>query len=432
MAQELQLEWWRPQPQTESAEEDRHPEAPQQGSLPYWSLMAFTGVLLFSPQNYIPALAPFRPALLVIGIGILSFLADRWARRLPLIEWTREAKLIAALATLAALTVPWSAWPGGTLSVLIEYVKTAAVFVLLSHVITTTARLRQTAWILTAMAIGLGLFAVYNSLTGVTIEDRVMGNQATLTRNPNDLALMINLLLPLTVGLFLSTEVPWQRTILLMAIGMEALTVVLTYSRGGAITLGVIFLVYLWKLRRRPERSWMYGLIAVAVLSLPLLPASYFERMSTITNLQADRTGSAQERWSDMVIAGKTILANPLLGAGMGMNSLAMREARGGGWVPVHNVYLEHALDLGIPGLLVFLGLLASCLNGAALVQHQAVSRPLYALAQGLHVSLIAYATAAMFHPVSYHYYFYYIAGLAVAARSIAATRPDAAEEVHA
>jgi hypothetical protein len=34
-----------------------------------------------------------------------------------------------------------------------------------------------------------------------------------------------------------------------------------------------------------------------------------------------------------------------------------------------------------------------------------------------------------MFHPVSYHHYFYYIAGLAVAAKSIAAARSDGAVE---
>ncbi|HJT21527.1 MAG TPA: O-antigen ligase family protein [Nitrospira sp.] len=428
MAHELQLEWWRPQAATDPVQRDRTGPPDGYAALPFWSLMAFTGVLLFSPQNYVQGLSSLRPALLVMAIGILSFVADRWSRRLPLIQWNREVKLVAALLALAGFTVPLSVWPGGSLSVVTDYMKTVAVFILLGHVVTTTARLRQTAWLLTAMAVGLGLFAVYHFATGTMIDqgmnqDRVVGNEGALTKNPNDLALMINLLLPLTVGLFLSSEAAWQRTVLLFAIAMEALTVVLTYSRGGALTLGVIFLVYLWKLRRRPERTWMYGLVVAAIMALPFLPSSYFARMSTITDMQADRTGSSQERWTDMVIAGKTVLANPLIGAGMGMNSVAMREARGGGWLPVHNVYLEHALDLGVAGLLIFLALLTSCVGAVSQVQRSNVPRSLYALAQGLEVSLIAYAVAAMFHPVSYHYYFYYIAGLAVAARSIAAAQ---------
>jgi O-antigen ligase len=132
-----------------------------------------------------------------------------------------------------------------------------------------------------------------------------------------------------------------------------------------------------------------------------------------------------------MIIAAKTILANPIIGAGMGMNMIAMREARGG-WLPVHNVYLEHALDLGVFGLVVFLVLLWSCFRAVARIQPDSVPPELYFLAQGLQISLIAYATAAMFHPVSYQYYFYYIGGLAIGARTIAGTLQGRASEVHA
>lgn len=435
MAQELELEWWRPQAVQASSLSEQPPDT-DQAALPFWSVMAFTAVLLFSPQTYVPALAPFRPALLVILIGVLAYVSDRWARGLPIVEWNREIGLITGLGVLAALTVPFSLWPGGSVGVLSDFAKTVAIFLLLSHVVTTMARLRLAAWLLTWMAIGLGLFALYNFMTGAMIDqganqDRLVGNEGALTKNPNDLALMVNLLLPLTVGLFLASKETWQRMVLLTAVGIEAATVVLTYSRGGAVTLAVIVLAYLWKLRRRRERTFIYVGLLAAVLALPLLPSSYFDRMSTITNVQADRTGSAQERISDMIIAGKTILANPIIGAGMGMNMLVMREARGG-WLGVHNVYLEHAIDLGLIGLGIFLVLLWSCLRVVADIQRTASSPDLVFFAQGLQVSLMAYATAAMFHPVSYQYYFYYIAGLAIGARTIAGAARGHASEVQA
>ena len=435
MAQELELEWWRPQAVQASSLSEQPPDT-DQAALPFWSVMAFTAVLLFSPQTYVPALAPFRPALLVILIGVLAYVSDRWARGLPIVEWNREIGLITGLGILAALTVPFSLWPGGSVGVLSDFAKTVAIFLLLSHVVTTMARLRLAAWLLTWMAIGLGLFALYNFMTGAMIDqganqDRLVGNEGALTKNPNDLALMVNLLLPLTVGLFLSSKETWQRMVLLTAVGIEAATVVLTYSRGGAVTLAVIVLAYLWKLRRRRERTFIYVGLLAAVLALPLLPSSYFDRMSTITNVAADRTGSAQERIADMIIAGKTILANPVIGAGMGMNMLVMREARGG-WLGVHNVYLEHAIDLGLFGLAIFLVLFWSCFKAVATVQHDTSSPELFFLAQGLQISLIAYATAAMFHPVSYQYYFYYIAGLAIGARTIASALRGRASEVEA
>ena len=435
MAQELELEWWRPQAVQALPLAEAPPDR-DQAALPFWSIMAFTAVLLFSPQTYVPALAPLRPALLIIVIGVLSYVSDRWARGLPIIEWNREISLIVGLAAVATMTVPFSLWPGGSLAVLSDFAKTAAIFVLLSHVVTTIARLRLAAWLLTWMAIGLGLFALYNFMTGAMIDqganqDRLVGSEGALTKNPNDLALMVNLLLPLTTGLFLASKDTWQRVVLFAAIGVEAVTVVLTYSRGGAVTLAVILLAYLWKLRGRSERSWIYAGLLAAFLALPLLPSSYFDRMSTITNVEADRTGSAQERITDMIIAGKTILANPIIGAGMGMNMLVMREARGG-WLGVHNVYLEHALDLGLIGLGIFLVLLWSSLRAVAQIQNDASPPELFFLAQGLQISLIAYATAALFHPVSYQYYFYYIAGLAIGARTVAAASSGRVMEVGA
>ena len=232
MAQELELEWWRPQTAQEAPLRETAVDT-DQAAVPFWSVMAFTGVLLFSPQAYVPALAPLRPALLIILVGVLSYVSDRWARGLPIFEWNRESGLIAGLGLLAALTVPFSIWPGGSLGVLFDYAKTATIFFLLSHVVTTLSRLRLAAWLLTWMAIGLGLFALYNSLTGAVIDqganqDRLVGNEGALTKNPNDLALMVNLLLPLSVGLFFASKEAWQRVFLLAAIGMEGVTVVLT------------------------------------------------------------------------------------------------------------------------------------------------------------------------------------------------------------
>lgn len=431
MAQELELEWWRRDAVEPASARQARPEAlsgTDQAALPFWCLMAFTAVVLFSPQTYIPALAALRPALMIVLVGVLSYVSDRWSRGLPIVEWNREMGFIAGLGVLAAFTIPFSIWPGGSLVVWSEFAKTAAVFVLLAHVINTLARLRLAAWLLTLMAIGLGFFALYNFVTGAMVDqgvnqDRLRGNEGALTKNPNDLALMVNLLVPLTVGLFLASKEAWQRVILIIAIGVEAVTVVLTYSRGGAVTLAAIVMTYVWKLRHRQERSLIYAGLLAVLLVLPLLPSSYFDRISTIVNVEADRTGSAQERWSDMMTAAKTVLANPVIGAGMGMNILAMREARGG-WLGVHNVYLEHALDLGLVGLALFLALLVSCMRSAADVQRRKVPAELSFLAQGIQVSLIAYAVAAIFHPVSYHIYFYYIGGLAIAARAIADACP--------
>lgn len=434
---DTRVDWWR----AEATENDwwaanraRAGEwLPPRTAVPFWATVGFTVVLLFSPQAYFPWLGALRPAFLLAGIGILFYGYDRWIHRQPLIVWNREMRLVAGLLVWAAATIPLSIWPGGSVNVLFDqYLKTVAMFWLLGHVLVTTDRLRQIAWALTLMAIALSGFAVYNYVTGAFAlggaSDRVMGNEGSLTKNPNDMALMINLVIPLTIGLFVSSKDLWLRGVLLAAIACEATTVVLTYSRAGALTLGVIFALYLWKLRRRPERRLLYAVLVAALLALPLLPSTYFDRLSTITSIESDRTGSSQERWADMTIALQTFLSNPLKGSGLGMNVLTMNQARGD-WRAVHNVYLEHALDLGLPGLILFVLLLSACLQAAVLAQRrsEAGGQPrLFHMAEAVQVSLIAYGVAAMFHPVSYQFYFYYIASLAVAARQLSMAQETA------
>ena len=163
--------------------------------------------------------------------------------------------------------------------------------------------------------------------------------------------------------------------------------------------------------------------LVIALVSIPLLPSGYLDRLSTIKDTEADQTGSAQERWRDMIAAASFILRNPIIGAGVGMNVLALNEERGATWMNVHNVYLQYAVDLGIPGLVLFLLLMVGCIKSAMFVQRHSAGVPafreLFYLAEGIQISLIAFSVAALFHPVAYHFYFYYIAGLAIAVKAM-------------
>jgi len=101
------------------------------------------------------------------------------------------------------------------------------------------------------------------------------------------------------------------------------------------------------------------------------------------------------------------------------MNILALNETHGAHWKEVHNVYLEYGADLGLPGLVLFLALFWSCWSRARRAQRDAAGVPgredLFQHGVAVEASLVAFAVAGMFHPVGYNFYFYIIAGLAVA-----------------
>jgi len=80
-------------------------------------------------------------------------------------------------------------------------------------------------------------------------------------------------------------------------------------------------------------------------------------------------------------------------------------------------------MDLGVPGVLAYIALLLSCLKSTVQVQRRTAGAPdmkdLFHLAEGIQISLLGFMLAAMFHPVAYHPYFYYIAALALAAQAV-------------
>ncbi|MEY4641902.1 MAG: hypothetical protein RLZZ227_1896 [Pseudomonadota bacterium] len=404
----------------------RTPALAADAELPFQALLAFTFILLLAPQVWFPFLAPLRIAFLAAILAMLSHAFSRLSTNRPLLEFTPPLVPVVLLTMWAVGTVPFSYWPGGSVEYLMNlYFKTLIVFFLLTQVINSLRRLQTICWSLVLMAVPLTLSTIKNYLSGVSMSgsDRVVGYLAALTGNPNDMALMLNLILPVCVALFLAERAGGVRLFLGLTFLLMVLGIILTFSRAGFLTMGVSGLCYLWLLRARPERIWFAVLLVLAVAALPLVPDSYVDRITTIVEIEEDESGSAQTRVRDTRVALAVVLANPIIGSGIGVNALAMNDARGATWTEIHNVYLQYAVELGLPGLLLFLVLYFRCLGVTRHVlrrtRGQSPYRKLFCIAEGLQVSLIAFAVAGFFHPVAYHFYFYYMAGLAIAAGAV-------------
>jgi len=430
-------EWWRPQaalpagiPATTPAHADAAaPDSP----IPFWALMAFTAMMLLAPHNYFPVLGPFRLAFLAAGVAIGSYVYDRLRRGQPLTILPPEIRLVGYLLGWALVTLPLGSWPGGSVGVLADmYSKTLVIFLLIANTVNTVARLRLIVGGLTLMAVPIALIGVKNFLSGAYIvggDNRIVGYESALTANPNDLALILNIIIPLALGLVLITRRPMLRAVLLASIGLQAVAVIITFSRAGFLSLATILGVFAWTMSRRPERGWAYAALTLGVAALPLLPGNYLTRLSTITNIEADATGSARERYAQQVAAVHYVLAHPIVGAGLGMNILAINETGlSPAWMNIHNVYLQYATDLGLPGLILFLLIFLGSIKSAHLVQRRSAtspqSRELFYLATGIKTSLLSFAISAFFSPVAYQFQFYYIAGLAVAVKAVAEAAP--------
>lgn len=437
MPRPLNSEWWRPDGAVHHGDRGGAPTAAvppvSDGAIPYWAMMTFTFLLFISPQTLFPALVPFRLALLTAVLAVTTYVFDKLANGKPVVMRTREMGVAACLIAWTIVTIPFSLRPGESMSFLLEtYGKTLVVFWLLSHTVNTIARLRQVAWAVTLMTVPMAATAIRNYISGTFIPgtNRILGYDAPMTGDPNGLALVLNLILPLSVALLLVTRRPVARAGLLVIMFLDVVAVILTLSRGGFVTLAMIVGLYLWKLRGQWNTVGVSTALALTLACILVLPADYLDRLATISDIKSDPTGSAQDRWRDMRAAANVVVQNPIVGVGLAMNGLALVEERGasasykdGEWMLVHNVYLVYASELGVPGLVLFLMLLAGCMKSTMSVQAQAAGvralRDLFCLAQGIQISLIAFAVAAMFDPNAYQFHFYYVAGLALAVRAV-------------
>jgi probable O-glycosylation ligase (exosortase A-associated) len=421
------VEWWRPAAARTASPAAGQATSPASGPrLAFGALVVYTIVQVAAPQQFVTALEPLHLALVSGLAAVAAYVVDRCRGASATPAWPREVVLVAMLLAWAVITIPFSYWPGGSVGVILNlYLKSITVFVLLAGVVDRVDRIRTLAIVLVACAAVIAVTAVRHYLEGMLIAgatNRIEGyGTSALAGNPNDLALLLNIIIPLNVALCAVTRGALAKTVFVGVLLVSVVGVLSTFSRAGFITLALTGLLYLWRFIRRGSILVVAALLAGTLLLAVVVPASYVRRLSTISSIDADPTGSAQGRWRDTVVAAEFAIQHPLIGAGVGMDYLALNEARGATWLSVHNAYLNYAVDLGVIGLGLFLAIYVSVFRGVRRVERERLAigppDPLSAFATAVRIALTSFAVAACFHPIAYHVFFYYLAGLGIAVR---------------
>jgi O-antigen ligase len=252
---------------------------------------------------------------------------------------------------------------------LLERFKCLIIFFVVINVLRTPRQLRFYIFlVLVAFMIYPARGALTNYVTGNTLFGRVIWNKSY--SNPNDLGAMTLL----TTGLALAiATVRTERRRVRWAVGLcvpvMIVIMLLTQSRGVFIGLIVGFApVLLAQIRKRP--SFALPVIIAIIATGVLIPATVWHRLGGISKLtstetiaEADPEGSAEQRFAIDETAWRIFRDHPLIGIGIGCyqqaNDLYSPEL---GKRDAHNTYLVLAAELGVPGLLLWLGLVGSVL----------------------------------------------------------------------
>jgi O-antigen ligase len=295
----------------------------------------------------------------------------------PPLRWAVLCLLWAVVTAFFAVA-PGTAWPA-----LLEWLKALVIFFVVVNVLRTPQQLRfYILLILVAFAIYPARGTLLNYIKGETMVGRAIWNK--MYSNPNDLGAIALLMLGSALAIAtVKTQSARVRHAAAALVPVTLLIILLTQSRGVFIGLLVGFGPPLLARLRKRRSAAAPVLIVLAVIAV-LVPAASWNRLGGITNLNETiagpskpqtstpgqpsfntqlAEGSARERF-EILNTGLSIFArNPVVGVGIGCYREAnARYAPQLGERDAHNTYISLAAETGLPGLLLWLGLVGSVL----------------------------------------------------------------------
>lgn len=378
-------------------------------------------LIFIRPHEVMPGIfGPLPLVKIAAVVTILVYLISKLNAGENLITWSPEFKMMLVIGLMGLMLAPIAASPGDSINVMKDtYLTLLILFVLMTTLIDTRRRLRS---FLLAMMVSGFLYSVsamktFLTRTGNEVE-RIKG-WGTQLENPNDLACVLALLMPFSVY-FLLTSKGKIRLLALITVLATFFSVMFTFSRSGFLGLILAILVMVWKIGRKYRMRIVAGSAVLAVVLFVAMPGSYRHRISTIFNPQADQTNSAQERQELMKVAANLAVRRSVLGLGMGNFHIYSFHEK-----VAHNSFLEIMAELGIVGLLAYLGLIFYPLLAIRRIERESLpggarpDRELNIMAVCFQASIMAYLIYGFFGSVQYYPYLYFMVAYMVSLRRI-------------
>jgi len=374
-------------------------------------------------------LAPLHLILLSAGLAICLYIADgKPTRRFRLALQNRTTRCVLALAAWMALSIPGALWPGGAFMELTdEFGKIAAMYVLVVAAIRGFKDVERIAFIY-LMAVGI-YAAVVLSRFGVGGSQWRLGMLEYY--DANDFATLAVMAVPLGVYFMVRPRPVWRRLVSAAAVVCLVVAFVWAGSRGGLLALLATGTFLLLRYRAIHVRWRILTAVLVSLVFGATASDTYWDKMKTIVKPKDDYNLTDKEGRIQVWKRGiGYMLEHPVFGVGAGnfptaegtISPVARASVtRGVKWSVSHNSYVQVGAELGVPGLILFLYMLASAFRTLRAVQRVGPpphpgerSSPPAQLAQALAATLIAFMVGGFFLSLAYRDLLYVLLALAV------------------
>ena len=383
----------------------------------FFGLVLFMVVYFARPEDWIPGLAAVPLAkitsVLILLALVLSVDNIRW--RMP-----REVIFLSLLVIQLWLAAVFSSvWKGGAVNVMLDFSKVLPLIIVIYAAVRSMKRLR---WILFVQGASVAAIAVASVVNAHILRGRLQGVLSGMYGNPNDLALVIDLSLPLCLALALTTTSYWKKLAWTAVMLAMIYAVILTASRGGAIALVVAALVCLWQLGVKGRRSYLLLLVPAAVIAIWLASGNALRQRLEQTAISSstsqpgtEASGSAEQR-KELLLRSLTITAeHPLFGVGPGNFEVVSRV-----WHVTHNSFTQMSAEGGIPAFLMYVLILwRGIANLREARRYGKTGKQIRLYSMALEASLAAYLVGSFFASDAYQLFPYCLVAYTSALRFI-------------
>ena len=391
--------------------------------LAYRGLLVFTVLLYLRPNELLP-IGTF-PIVKILTIGtLLAFFMDRLGQGGPLSVMPRPFRYLLTVAGLAILSIPIGINPAASFDSFTDlFLKILLIFLLIINVVTSFRRLRLMMEVIVLSGAGVALLTLIDFVQGKNLVEGIRAAGATggIFANPNDLALAMNVLLPLSGGLMLSRPNPASKLVYLACTALMAVTTVVTYSRAGLLTIILAGGFMVAKLGRRYPALWVVGAVALigVIATSPGRVVTIFEGAGD----ESSAAGSATMRWELVKRSIEVAGANPIRWLfGVGLNNFHVVSYKE---LVSHNAYLEVFNELGLPALCFYVLFLVSAFRMAGHVvktyRKARGARQVWLGGVAIQTAVFAYMVGGFFASVAFQWYVYYPAAFAVCLHQLVA-----------
>jgi len=258
----------------------------------------------------------------------------------------------------------------------------------------------------------VSIVVIFVLLRGISLREMASSESreflSALGMHANELGRLYATAYALLLFTWFESKSPRFRLALMVSMGLVAVALVLTFSRGaflGFALINVLFLIW----HRNAKTLMLFGFLAAGVLLL--LPEAVYDRITTgFGNGSADpvaiSAGRIEYIWLPLL---PEIPRSPIYGHGLGSILWSEPMRRGAGVMILavghpHNAYLQALLDMGVVGLVLLCAYFAHVWKGfRALSVDPALSPALRGFylgaAAGLGSLLISYVTDSSLTP---------------------------------